>query len=198
MMKRKPSDLPKMSKPKSVKKTIVINCFTGEEREVDRRKIKIVDGMEIGNTRVELDNGVKLAVAGEGKYHTLGNPKERWAEVAEVLVLPDGEYGDGELLGWTPLFSSSCKTLSTKKAVPKSGERKKGETSKATTKKKPVLTAERSALQSSAPISENPNKKGDTSPTAAHTSAQRASCRRDPKSQRPFESINCLTRFSGF
>lgn len=82
-MKRKPSDLPKMSKPKSVKKTIVINCFTGEEREVDRRKIKIVDGMEIGNTRVELDNGVKLAVAGEGKYHTLGNPKERWAEVAE-------------------------------------------------------------------------------------------------------------------
>ena len=135
MMKRKPSDLPKMSKPKSVKKTIVINCFTGEEREVDRRKIKIVDGMEIGNTRVELDNGVKLAVAGEGKYHTLGNPKERWAEVAEVLVLPDGEYGDGELLGWTPLFSSSCKTLSTKKAVPKSGERKKGETSKATTKK---------------------------------------------------------------
>ena len=125
MMKRKPSDLPKMSKPKSVKKTIVINCFTGEEREVDRRKIKIVDGMEIGNTRVELDNGVKLAVAGEGKYHTLGNPKERWAEVAEVLVLPDGEYGDGELLGWTPLFSSSCKTLSTKKAVPKSGERKK-------------------------------------------------------------------------
>ena len=126
MMKRKPSDLPKMSKPKSVKKTIVINCFTGEEREVDRRKIKIVDGMEIGNTRVELDNGVKLAVAGEGKYHTLGNPKERWAEVAEVLVLPDGEYGDGELLGWTPLFSSSCKTLSTKKAVPKSGERKKG------------------------------------------------------------------------
>ena len=170
MMKRKPSDLPKMSKPKSVKKTIVINCFTGEEREVDRRKIKIVDGMEIGNTRVELDNGVKLAVAGEGKYHTLGNPKERWAEVAEVLVLPDGEYGDGELLGWTPLFSSSCKTLSTKKAVPKSGERKKGETSKTTTKKKPVLTAERSALQSSAPISENPNKKGDTSPTAAHTS----------------------------
>ena len=160
MMKRKPSDLPKMSKPKSVKKTIVINCFTGEEREVDRRKIKIV----------ELDNGVKLAVAGEGKYHTLGNPKERWAEVAEVLVLPDGEYGDGELLGWTPLFSSSCKTLSTKKAVPKSGERKKGETSKATTKKKPVLTAERSALQSSAPISENPNKKGDTSPTAAHIS----------------------------
>ena len=91
MMKRKPSDLPKMSKPKSVKKTIVINCFTGEEREVDRRKIKIVDGMEIGNTRVELDNGVKLAVVGEGKYHTLGNPKERWAEVAEVLVLPDGE-----------------------------------------------------------------------------------------------------------
>ena len=75
MMKRKPSDLPKMSKPKSVKKTIVINCFTGEEREVDRRKIKIVDGMEVGNTRVELDNGVKLAVAGEGKYHTLGNPK---------------------------------------------------------------------------------------------------------------------------
>ena len=70
MMKRKPSDLPKMSKPKSVKKTIVINCFTGEEREVDRRKIKIVDGMEIGNTRVELDNGVKLAVAGEKIPHS--------------------------------------------------------------------------------------------------------------------------------
>ena len=28
--------------------------------------------------------------------------------------------------------------------------------------------------------------------------AQPASYRRDPKSQRPFESINCLTRFSGF
>ena len=124
MMKRKPSDLPKMSKPKSVKKTIVINCFTGEEREVDRRKIKIVDGMEIGNTRVELDNGVKLAVAGEGKYHTLGNPKERWAEVAEVLVLPDGEYGDGELLGWTPLFSSSCKGSAQKRRKKKRGDLK--------------------------------------------------------------------------
>ena len=69
---------------------------------MDRRKIKIIDGMEIGNTHVQLDNGVKLAVVGEGKYHTLGNPKERWAEVAEVRILPDGEYGDGELLGWTP------------------------------------------------------------------------------------------------
>ena len=66
-MKRKPSDLPKMSKPKSVKKTIVINCFTGEEREVDRRKIKIVDGMEIRNTRVELDNGVKADGSRRGK-----------------------------------------------------------------------------------------------------------------------------------
>ena len=47
MMKRKPSDLPKMSKPKSVKKTIVINCFTGEDREVDRRKIKLVDLTDI-------------------------------------------------------------------------------------------------------------------------------------------------------
>ncbi len=73
---------------------------------MDRRKIKIIDGMEIGNTHVQLDNGVKLAVVGEGKYHTLGNPKERWAEVAEVRILPDGEYGDGELLGWTPLLSS--------------------------------------------------------------------------------------------
>ena len=89
---------------KTVKKTVVIDCFTGEEREVDPRKIRIVDGMELGNTRVQLDNGVTLAVAGEGKYHTLGNPKERWAEVVQVLVRPDGEYGDGELLGWTPLF----------------------------------------------------------------------------------------------
>ena len=100
-MKKKPPVLSKA--PKIRKKTIVINCFTGEEREVDRRKIKIIDGMEIGNTHVQLDNGVKLAVVGEGKYHTLGNPKERWAEVAEVRILPDGEYEDGELLGWTPL-----------------------------------------------------------------------------------------------
>lgn len=170
MMKRKPSDLPKMSKPKSVKKTIVINCFTGEEREVDRCKIKIVDGMEIGNTRVELDNGVKLAVARRGKIPHSRQSQRTLGRSGRSTGPADGEYGDGELLGWTPLFSSSCKTLSTKKAVPKSGERKKGETSKATTKKKPVLTAERSALQSSAPISENPNKKGDTSPTAAHTS----------------------------
>lgn len=103
-MKKKTSGPAQRPRGQSVKKTIVINCFTGEEREVDRRKIKIVDGMEIGNTRVELDNGVKLAVVGDGKYHTLGKPKERWAEVAEVRVLPDGEYGDGELLGWTPLF----------------------------------------------------------------------------------------------
>ncbi len=96
---------------KPVKKTVVIDCFTGEEREVDPRKIRIVDGMEIGNTRVRLDNGVTLAVAGEGKYHTLGNPKERWAEVVQVLVRPDGEYGDGELLGWTPLFSNRPKNL---------------------------------------------------------------------------------------
>ena len=75
-MKKKPPVLSKA--PKIRKKTIVINCFTGEEREVDRRKIKIIDGMEIGNTHVQLDNGVKLAVVGEGKYHTLGNPKERW------------------------------------------------------------------------------------------------------------------------
>ena len=187
-MKRKPSDLPKMSKPKSVKKTIVINCFTGEEREVDRRKIKIVDGMEIGNTRVELDNGVKLTVAGEGKYHTLGNPKERWAEVAEVLVLPDGEYGDGELLGWTPLFSSSCKTLSTKKAVPKRLQRKRNQCS-----------------QQSVPLckavpkyQKTPTKKAILPRQQRIHPAQPASCRRDPKSQRPFESINCLTRFSGF
>lgn len=96
---------------KPVKKTVVIDCFTGEEREVDPRKIRIVDGMEIGNTRVRLDNGVTLAVAGEGKYHTLGNPKERWAEVVQVLVRPDGEYGDGELLGWTPLFFDRSKNL---------------------------------------------------------------------------------------
>ena len=103
-MKKKTSGPAQRPQGQSVRKTIVINCFTGEEREVDRRKIKIIDGMEIGNTRVELDNGVKLAVVGDGKYHTLGKPKERWAEVAEVRVLPDGEYGDGELLGWTPLF----------------------------------------------------------------------------------------------
>lgn len=106
-MKKKPPVLSRA--PKIRKKTIVINCFTGEEREVDRRKIKIIDGMEIGNTHVQLDNGVKLAVVGEGKYHTLGNPKERWAEVAEVRILPDGEYEDGELLGWTPLLSSGKK-----------------------------------------------------------------------------------------
>ena len=96
---------------KTVKKTVVIDCFTGEEREVDPRKIRIVGGMELGNTRVQLDNGVTLAVAGEGKYHTLGNPKERWAEVVQVLVRPDGEYGDGELLGWTPLFFDRSKNL---------------------------------------------------------------------------------------
>lgn len=94
------------SKPKEkvVKKILVLNCFTGEQREVNRRDISIVDGMELGNDRVLLDNGVRLAVVGDGKYHTLGNPKQRWAEVAEVRVLPDGEYADGELLGWTPLF----------------------------------------------------------------------------------------------
>ena len=57
-MKKKTSGPAQQPRGQSVKKTIVINCFTGEEREVDRRKIKIVDGMEIGNTRVELDNGV--------------------------------------------------------------------------------------------------------------------------------------------
>ena len=103
---------------KPVKKTVVIDCFTGEEREVDPRKIRIVDGMELGNTRVQLDNGVTLTVAGEGKYHTLGNPKERWAEVAQVLVRPDGEYGDGELLGWTPLFSDRPKSASPAKKGP--------------------------------------------------------------------------------
>lgn len=103
----------------TTKKTIVINCFTGEEQEVDRRRIQIIDGMEIGNTRVQLDNGVTLTVAGEGKYHTLGNPRQRWAEVAEVRVLPDGEYGDGELLGWTPLFSDGPK----KASAPKGGSR---------------------------------------------------------------------------
>ena len=56
-MKKKPPVLSKA--PKIRKKTIVINCFTGEEREVDRRKIKIIDGMEIGNTHVQLDNGVR-------------------------------------------------------------------------------------------------------------------------------------------
>ncbi|MGN0624735.1 MAG: hypothetical protein ACI4I8_00545 [Oscillospiraceae bacterium] len=119
-MKKKTSGPAQRPQGQSVKKTIVINCFTGEEREVDRRKIKIIDGMEIGNTRVELDNGVKLAVVGDGKYHTLGKPKERWAEVAEVRVLPDGEYGDGELLGWTPLFFAGRQggAPGTRKSVP--------------------------------------------------------------------------------
>ncbi len=102
-MKKNPSHRKKGMHTKPVKKTIVINCFTGEELEVDRRRIQIVDGMEISNTRVLLDNGVTLAIIGEGKYHTLGNPRQRWAEVADVRVLPDGEYKDGELLGWTPL-----------------------------------------------------------------------------------------------
>lgn len=102
-MKNNPSHWKKGMHTKPVKKTIVINCFTGEELEVDRRRIQIVDGMEISNTRVLLDNGVTLAIIGEGKYHTLGNPRQRWAEVADVRVLPDGEYKDGELLGWTPL-----------------------------------------------------------------------------------------------
>ncbi|MDD3192974.1 MAG: hypothetical protein PHE47_03875 [Oscillospiraceae bacterium] len=122
-MKWNPSNPKGEIKPKSIKKTIVINCFTGEEREVDRRRIKIIDGVEVGNTRVELDNGLKLAVAGEGKYHTLGNPKERWGEVAEVRVLPDGEYGDGELLGWTPLFSpAKPKSAPAKKGAPRKGQ----------------------------------------------------------------------------
>lgn len=112
MMKKNPSPQKNGAGKKPVKKTVVINCFTGEEREVDPRKIPIVDGMEIGNTRVRLDNGVTLAVAGEGKYHTLGDPAKRWAEVAQVLVLPDGEYGDGELLGWTPLFFDRPKSAS--------------------------------------------------------------------------------------
>lgn len=103
-MKWNPSNPKAPEKPRTVKKTIIIDCWTKKEYDVNRKTTKIIDGMEIGK-QVELDNGVKLAIAGEGKYHTLGNPKERWAEVAEVRVEPDGEYGDGELLGWTPLFS---------------------------------------------------------------------------------------------
>lgn len=126
MMKRKPSDLPKMSKPKSVKKTIVINCFTGEEREVDRRKIKIVDGMEIGNTRVELDNGVKLAVAGEGKYHTLGNPKERWAEVAKYWSCRTANTETGSCWDGLRCFLPVVKRSAPKRQCPKAAKEKKG------------------------------------------------------------------------
>ena len=195
MMKRKPSDLPKMSKPKSVKKTIVINCFTGEEREVDRRKIKIVDGMEIGNTRVELDNGVKLAVAGEGKYHTLGNPKERWAEVAEVLVLPDGEYGDGDGLR---CFLPVVKRSAPKRQCPKAAKEKKGRPQRLQRKRNQCSQQSVPLCKAVPQYQKTPTKKAILPRQQRIHLAQPASCRRDPKSQRPFESINCLTRFSGF
>ena len=190
MMKRKPSDLPKMSKPKSVKKTIVINCFTGEEREVDRRKIKIVDGMEIGNTRVELDNGVKLAVAGEGKYHTLGNPKERWAEVAEVLVLPDG---DG-LRGFLPVVKRSAP----KRQCPKAAKEKRGRPQRLQRKRNQCSQQSVPLCKAVPQYQKTPTKKAILPRQQRIHLAQPASYRRDPKSQRPFESINCLTRFSGF
>lgn len=151
------------SKPKEkvVKKILVLNCFTGEQREVNRRDISIVDGMELGNDRVLLDNGVRLAVVGDGKYHTLGNPKQRWAEVAEVRVLPDGEYADGELLGWTPLFLADHRPTKRRpaarkedKPAPKQGRRHPRHAAPAADKDKPeagVAQADSAAFGQKAP-----------------------------------------------
>ena len=116
-MKYDPKTAKRDPRPKAVRKTIVINGFTGEEREVDPRRIKVIDGMEIGETRVDLDNGTKLAIVADGKYTTMGKPNERWGEVIQVRVRPDGDYEDGELMGWTPLFSTQPKPAKKPAAV---------------------------------------------------------------------------------
>ncbi|MDD2955672.1 MAG: hypothetical protein PHD67_05080 [Oscillospiraceae bacterium] len=84
-------------------KTILSDCFTGEERVIDPRKIKILDGFEVDDTRVELVDGTVLTTKGDGKYHTLGRPEERWGEALEVKTSPDGSYSEGEIIGYVRL-----------------------------------------------------------------------------------------------
>ena len=144
-MRYDPKSAKRDPRPKSVRKTIVINGFTGEEREVDPRRTRIIDGMEIGETRVDLDNGTKLTIVADGEYTTMGKPQERWGEVVQVRVRPDGDYEDGELMGWTPLFTSQPKPakkpevpkVKPSKPVQKSAPKKDGKPHPAKTAAKP-------------------------------------------------------------
>ena len=113
-------------------KTILSDCFAGEEREIDPRRVKIIEGFEVDDTRVELINGTVLVCGGDGRYRTLGNPRERWAEALEVKTGPDGSYREGEIVGYVRLHasqspergSSASKTVSPQKnGKPASGPR---------------------------------------------------------------------------
>lgn len=86
-------------------KIILSDCFAGEEREIDPRKTKIIEGFEVDDTRVELADRTVLICREEGRYHTLGRPQERWAEALEVKASPDGSYTEGEVIGYVRLPS---------------------------------------------------------------------------------------------
>lgn len=109
-MKQTPASSPKKGQP--AKQYILLNGYTGEEKHIDPRKTKILDGIETGDT-VTLDDGTVLEIAGEGKYHTQGRPQERWGEVISTRPTVGGSATaaqDAEFLGWSPLFRPRATT----------------------------------------------------------------------------------------
>lgn len=136
---KKQNETPK-APVKSFKKTLVLDGFSGEEREVDPRRIRIIDGFETEKNLVRLDNGKVLTQISDGKYQTQQNPRERWGEVVQVRADKEGAVLDAEFIGWTQLSGFPAKKPAQKKPAPKQATVKPPASQPTAAKKLPVRT----------------------------------------------------------
>lgn len=83
-------------------KIIIANAHDLEVVEVENlSKIEMYEGEDKENNLIELENGTWIRSMGDGRYYSDDNEGERWAEVISAEYDEDGNYVQGELLGYT-------------------------------------------------------------------------------------------------
>lgn len=79
----------------------ICNAFTPGQRMEMGSSLEILSGRYRGNNMIELENGTWLRSYHDGRYITVNDEFERWAQVLIIELNDKGEYISSQLLGYT-------------------------------------------------------------------------------------------------